>query len=85
MLKTTANKSFRSKAWLCTVWCDRCHTQRNPCMTYLCVNQATNSQKRNVPIVMSEQSAMVDSVVIADGIGLRVPGIDGQKYGLLHA
>ncbi len=42
-------------------------------------------QKRNVPIVMSEQSAMVDSVVIADGIGLRVPGIDGQKYGLLHA
>ena len=41
--------------WWCIVWCDLCQIHKNPCMIYLCVNQATNSQNRNVPRTMSEQ------------------------------
>lgn len=59
-LNTTANKSLRSRAWSCTLWCDLCHVHKKPCITYLCVNQATPSMNRKVPMVIIEQRIIVN-------------------------
>lgn len=64
MLKTIANRSLRSSTWLCTVWCERCHVHSRPCMMYLCVNQATNSQKRNVVSTIREQISMLIRFIV---------------------
>jgi hypothetical protein len=75
----TANRSFSSKRPSRGSWCDRCQHHSQPCITYLCVSQATASIARKAPT----KSAAFERTVCIDSPGsvLRVRSRTGGGSG----